>query len=330
MKKTVSIVAAMAISVVILIALALYAAKAGSVNLTIGQILKGLFVSYDPEVAIAYDLRFPRILIAIMGGAALSVSGVMLQAVMKNPLTDPGIIGISAAASLTASLVAFFVPSLYFSIPGLAILGGLVAYLLIYTLAWEGGTDPVRLILVGVALNMTFIGIGEVLKGATGGNLTKVQSIIEGNVAQKTWADVRMMAIYAVVGLGFALLSMRTCNLLTLEDKTARALGVNVNRDRFIVALIAIVLASAATAIVGVIGFIGLIVPHIGRLIVGSDHRVLIPYSAILGSLLFLLSDTCGRLIAYPYEIPAAVLMTTLGGPFFIILLRMGGRRYGH
>lgn len=304
--------------------------KTGSLEITFRQILRGLFVEYDQDVATIYDLRFPRIVISVIAGAALAVSGVLLQAVMKNPLTDPGIIGISSAASLTASIIAMVYPKLYFSIPALSILGGLLAYFLIYSLAWDGGTNPVRLILVGVALNMTFIGIGEVISSMNGGDLTKVQSIIEGNVAQKTWSDVKLIAIYGVLGIIAALFTIRTCNLLSLEDKTAKSLGVNVNRDRFIVAFIAIILASATTAVVGVIGFLGLIVPHIVRILLGSNHKTLIPFSIILGSILFLLSDTMGRVIAYPYEVRPAIIMTILGGPFFILLLKIGGKNYGN
>lgn len=318
------------IGIGLLFILVIYSMKTGSLEMSFRQILRGLFIEYDPDVATIYDLRFPRIIIALIAGASLAVSGVLLQAVMKNPLTDPGIIGISSAASLTGTLIAMINPKLYFSIPAFSILGGLLAYLLIYSLAWDGGTNPVRLILVGVALNMTFIGIGEVLRSMSGGNLTKVQSIIEGNVAQKTWTDVRIIGVYGVITMIVALFTIRTCNLLSLEDKTAKSLGVNVNRDRFIVALIAIILASATTAIVGVIGFLGLIVPHIVRILLGSNHKTLIPFSILLGAIFMLLSDTVGRVMAYPYEVSPAVIMTVIGGPFFILLLKLGGKHYGN
>ena len=143
------------ISIIILLGLTLYAAKTGSIEMTFGKLIRGLFVEYDPDVATIYDLRFPRIIIAILAGAALATSGVLLQAVMQNPLTDPGIIGISSAASLSASLVMILLPQLYYLTPAFSVLGGLLAYLLIYSLAWNGGSNPIKLILVGVALNMT-------------------------------------------------------------------------------------------------------------------------------------------------------------------------------
>ena len=177
---------------------------------------------------------------------------------------------------------------------------------------------------------MTLMGINEAIKSMMGGKLTNVQSIIEGNVAQKTWADVRIMAVYGIIFLIISLFTIRTANLLQLEDQTAKSLGVNVNRDRFILALIAIILASVSTAIVGVIGFLGLVVPHIARIILGSNHKRLIPYSMILGAITLLLSDTLGRVIAYPYEINPSVVMTVVGGIFFITLLKIGGKNYGN
>lgn len=319
------------VTILLLIIIFFFSVKAGSLKVSFGQLIHGLFIQRNPDVATIWDLRFPRVIIAMLAGAGISVSGALLQAVMKNPLTDPGIIGISSAASLAAVLIATFVPALYFSIPFFAVLGGLGAYLLIYSLAWDGGVNPVKLVLVGVALNMTFVGLGEFFKaaGGQGSNLSKVQSIIEGNIAQKTWADVNMLFWYVIIGLIVAMLLSKKCNILSLEDKTARGLGVNVNRDRFIVALVGIVIVSISTATVGVIGFLGLIVPHIAKLLVGSDHRIKLPYTMVLGALVLLISDTVGRLIFAPYEIPAAIIMAVIGGPFFIFLLRRGGDSFG-
>lgn len=318
------------ISILILLGLILFSMRTGSIEMSFSKLIHGLFIEYDSDVSAIYDLRFPRIIISVLAGAALATSGVLLQAVMQNPLTDPGIIGISSAASLTQSLLLIIFPSLYAFSPAFSVLGGLLAYLLIYSLAWNGGSNPIKLILVGVALNMTIMGINEAIKSMMGGNLTNVQSIIEGNVAQKTWGDVKIMAIYGILFLVISLFTIRTANLLQLEDSTAKSLGVNVNRDRFILALIAIILASSSTAIVGVIGFLGLVVPHIGRIIVGSNHKNLIPFSMILGAITLLLSDTLGRVIAYPYEIKPSVVMTVVGGIFFITLLKIGGKNYGN
>ncbi len=304
----------------------------GSLDISMREIWDSIFGKITQNAGVVYDVRLPRLLIALLAGAALAVSGTLLQAVMKNPLTDPGIIGISSAAALMAAIISGFFPMLFYSIPVFALLGGIAAYLLIYTIAWDGGVQPVRLILVGVALNLIFMGLTQAIVsfGGGGANLTQTQSIVNGSITQKTWSDVRLLAVYTIVTLIIAFMMFRKCNLLLLDDKTARGLGVNVDRDRFIVAMVGIILASVATSIVGPIGFVGLLVPHIGRMLVGSRHGVLIPFSALAGAWLLLFSDTVGRTIAYPFEIPAAILMSIIGGPFFIVLLKVGGRDYGN
>ena len=156
----------------------------------------------------------------------------------------------------------------------------------------------------------------------TGGNSSGVASIVEGNITQKTWDDVHTLLPYVVIGLILAVLSAKMCNLMSLEDKTARGLGVNVNLMRILISLAAVLLAGISTAVAGAVSFLGLIVPHIGRLLVGSDHRALIPFSMLAGAFTFLLADTIGRTIAAPYEVSASIIMSVAGGPFFIILLR--------
>lgn len=310
----------------------IFSLMSGSVDISMGDIWDSLFGRASENARIVYDVRLPRLIIALMAGAGLAVSGTLLQAVMKNPLTDPGIIGISSAAALVAAVVSGFFPMLFYSIPVFAVLGGMLAYILIYTIAWDGGVQPVRLILVGVALNLIFIGLIQGIAAFSGGgsNLTQTQSIVNGSITQKTWADVRLLTSYTVAALILAVVFFRKCNLLLLDDRTARGLGVNVDRDRFIVAMVGIILAAAATSIVGPIGFVGLLVPHIGRMIVGAGHGALIPFSAMAGAWLLLISDTIGRVAAYPFEIPAAILMSVIGGPFFIVLLKIGGKDYGN
>ncbi len=318
-----------AVTAAALIILFLFAVNTGSLKVTPLELFKGLFVEYNENVATIYDLRFPRIFIAMIGGAATAVSGVLLQAVMKNPLADPGIIGISSGASLAAVLITAFVPSLYFFTPLFAFLGGMVAFLLVYSLSWKGGLSPLRIILVGVAVNAMFTGIMSAFNSGTGSNYSGVASIVNANITMKTWDDFTTLLIYAAIGLVASFFVTGQCNLLSLEDKTARSLGVNVTRSRIIISVIAVLLAGISTAIIGPISFLGLIVPHIARLLAGSNHKVLIPYSIILGAFTLLLADTVGRTIAAPYEISASIIMSVVGGPFFIILLRRSRKSYG-
>ena len=312
-----------------LLALFLFAVNTGSLKVSPGALLRGLFVEYDANVATIYDLRFPRIFIAMLGGAATAVSGVLFQAVLKNPLADPGIIGVSSGASLTAVLITAFAPALYFFTPLFAFLGGMLAFVLVYSLSYKNGLSPLRIILVGVAVNAMFTGLMSVFNSGTGSNYSGVASIVNANITMKTWDDFRTLAPYVAVGVVLALLAAGQCNLLALEDKTARSLGVNVNRSRIVVSVIAVLLAGISTAVVGPISFLGLIVPHIARLLVGSDHKWLIPYSVVLGAFTLLLADTVGRTIAAPYEISASIIMSGVGGPFFILLLRRSKHGYG-
>ena len=307
----------------------IFAVNTGSLKVTPSELFCGLFIEYNPDVATIYDLRFPRIFIAMLGGAATAVSGVLLQAVMKNPLADPGIIGVSSGASLVAVIVTAFFPSLFFLTPMLAFIGGLIAFMLVYSLSWNGGLSPLRIILVGVAVNALCTGLMSAFNSATGSSYTGVASIVNANITQKTWDDFQTLAVYVVIGLIASFFVTNQCNLLALEDKTARSLGMNVTRSRIVISVTAVLLASISTAVVGAISFLGLIVPHIARLLVGSNHKVLVPYSILLGAFTLLLADTIGRTVASPYEISAAVVMSVIGGPFFIFLLRRSKQNYG-
>lgn len=320
---------AFAAALFLLILLFFISVNLGSLKVSFPQLIKGLFIDYDKEVATVYDLRFPRIIIAMLAGAALSVSGVLLQAVMKNPLADPGILGISSGASFVAVLVTAAFPSLYFFTPLFALAGGLAAFLIVYSLSWNHGLSPLRIVLVGVAVNAVFTGLSNAFNSFSGGNLSGVAAIVNGNIAMKTWNDVNTLFWYVIVGLAASLFWAGRCNLLMLEDKTVRGLGVNVDHMRILISFIAVLLASICTAIVGIIAFMGLIVPHIARLLVGSEHKILIPFSMVLGAVLLLFTDTLGRTIAAPYEISASILMSVFGGPFFILLLRKSGKTYG-
>ena len=288
-----------------------------------------MFVSYDETVSTIYDLRLPRILIAMVGGAATAVAGVLLQAAIRNPLADPGIIGVSAGASFAAVLVTAFFPMLLFFTPVFAFAGGLVAFGLVYSLSWRGGLSPLRIILVGVAVGAMFTGLMSAFDSGTGSTMSGVASLVDANITMKTWDDFATLVVYAAIGLALALLMAKRCDLLALEDKTARSLGLNVDRARIATSAAGVLLASVSTAIIGPISFLGLLVPHIARILVGTSHRVLVPYAIVLGAFTLLLADTIGRTVAAPYEISAAVIMSIVGGPLFIVLLRRARSGYG-
>lgn len=322
-------VAAFLVTMAALIALFFVAVNTGSLQVGPMQLLSGLFVSYDETVSTIYDLRLPRILIAMVGGAATAVAGVLLQAAIRNPLADPGIIGVSAGASFAAVLVTAFFPMLLFFTPVFAFAGGLVAFGLVYSLSWRGGLSPLRIILVGVAVGAMFTGLMSAFDSGTGSTMSGVASLVDANITMKTWDDFATLAVYAAIGLALALLMAKRCDLLALEDKTARSLGLNVDHARIATSAAGVLLASVSTAIIGPISFLGLLVPHIARILVGTSHRVLVPYAIVLGAFTLLLADTIGRTVAAPYEISAAVIMSIVGGPLFIVLLRRARSGYG-
>lgn len=301
----------------------------GSIKLSFLQLFRGLFVEYDQAVASVYDLRIPRILISMMAGAGLACAGVMFQAVLKNPLADPGILGISSGAGFAAVAAAALFPQFYLAAPVFSFLGGLLAFGMVYSLAWRGTLSPLRIILMGVAIQSLFTGLSSGVNSMSGGNLSGVASIVEGNITMKTWSDVKILCVFVMLGLVLTMFCARWCNLMGLEDKTIRGLGIHVDRVRLLVSLTAVFLVGGCTAIVGAVSFLGLLVPHIGRIFVGSEHKLLLPFSALLGAFLFLLADTLGRTIAYPYEISAGIILSVAGGIVFVILLRKSGGIYG-
>ncbi|MFI3141016.1 MAG: iron ABC transporter permease [Clostridia bacterium] len=314
---------------ILLVILFMVSINLGSIKVGFFELIKGIFDGQSSDVNAIKDLRFPRIIISMLAGAALATSGALLQAVLKNPLADPGIIGVSSGAGFFAIIATVLFPQFYFIAPAVAILGGIFAFALVYTLASKQGLSPIRILLVGIAVQALFTGLSSSINTMSGSDLSGVASIVEGNITLKTWSDVSMLAWYVIPTLIVAVCLAKKCDLIQLEDKTVRSLGINIDHLRIIISLIAVILASSATAIVGIVSFLGLLVPHIARLFVGSTNKYLLPFSAVLGAFIFLLADTVGRTIASPYEINAAVIMSVVGGPVFIFLLRRSSKIYG-
>lgn len=317
------------VAIILLITLTIYSATTGSIDATAFELMKGLFTGAHENVEIIKDLRMPRIIISLFSGAALSVSGVLLQAVMRNPLAEPGIIGVSSGAAFVSIIIITFFPTLFFYTPLFAFLGGAIAFGLVYMLSWKSGLNPLRMILIGVAINALFTGFTELFEISNPSSLTASVSVTMSTLSMNTWNDVEVIVTYASIGLIIAFMLYAWCNHLGLEDKTLKNLGFHTNRARLMISIVAVLLASVATAIAGTFTFVGLLIPHIGRTIIGTDHKVLIPFSAILGAMLILLADTLGRTVLAPLEIPASIIIAVIGGPFLIFMLRKSDRIYG-
>lgn len=310
------------IVIVLLLVSAVYAATTGSIKISFFEFIGAVFDEGNSQMEAIRDLRFPRIIVALFAGAALSVSGVLLQSVMRNPLADAGVIGISSGAAFVQLFIISFFPALFFMTPILAFMGGAFACALVFALSWKSGLSPLKLILVGIAINAMFTGLTEAFISLGGSLNTSASSVVGSNLTMRTWKDVSTIVTYGTVGLiaSFALYSW--CNLLVLQDKTAKSLGFPIARARLVIAVVAVLLSAVSVVVAGVISFVGLLVPHISRRIVGHDHKVLIPFTALAGALLILVADTIGRTITVPLEIPASTIMAIIGGPFLIFLLR--------
>ncbi|WP_028563185.1 FecCD family ABC transporter permease [Paenibacillus pinihumi] len=315
---------------VLLVAVTCYSAVTGSLKVSVIELFEGLFSGTHETVNIIKDLRFPRIIVSLYTGASLAVSGVLLQAVMRNPLADAGVIGISSGAGLFSLLFVSFFPALFFWMPLFAFIGGAFACFLVYSLSWKSGLSPVRIILVGIAINAMFTGMGQSFNYRGSYAAGSVNQATTSIFTMKIWKDVDIMLLYGSIGLIASLFLYSWCNVLSLQDKTAKNLGIHVTRARLVISIVAVLLAAVSTAVGGLIAFVGLLVPHISRFLVGSDHKVLIPFSALAGALLILSADTIGRTVLAPSEIPASIIMTIIGGPFLIFLLRKGGRIHGN
>ncbi|AVP53649.1 FecCD family ABC transporter permease [Clostridium tetani] len=311
------------LSFLLLISLIVITIGMGSVNLPIGDIID-VFLGKGSKIneSIIMDMRLPRIILAVFVGAGLSISGALLQSVMKNPLADPGITGVSSGGSLAAILIMLYFPQMYKALPLIAFLGSILACTIVFFLSWDNGIKPMRVILSGVAVNAMFLGATSLLAIL---NTEKIQGVllwVNGSIAYRGWREVSYFLPYCIIGILLSFFCIRGANILALGDDVATNLGVNVNRTRILISVVAVFLAGISTSAVGIIGFIGLIVPHICRLILGYDYKTLVPLSAILGGTILLLADTLARYIARPIELPVGVLMSMIGGPFFLFLLR--------
>lgn len=318
-KKTIYIIAAL----IFLFFVVLTSMKLGSLEISYAELISGIFTgSREGNISIIKELRFPRIIIAILVGGNLAICGVLLQVVVKNPLADPGVTGISAGASLVAVLIMILFPELSNFKSLLAFGGGLASALLVFSIAHDNGFSPLRIILAGVAINAMLSAMSSIVTTINSTGVSSVTNWLNGSLATVTWSDVKLLLVYSIIGVLISLTLSQTCNLMSLGDKTAKSLGIDVNKQRIIISAVAVFLASISTGVAGIISFVGLIVPHICRFIIGSNHQYLIPFSFSMGAILLLIADTAGRCLFAPYEIPVGIVMSVIGGPFFIFLLR--------
>jgi iron complex transport system permease protein len=313
------------IVLILLLLSILFGLMTGSVTIPWQEVWKSLFSNEETEFRqIVWNLRLPRVLTGLLVGVCLATSGAFLQGVFRNPLADPGIIGVSSGAGLAAIVIMILLPEHMPMLPMAAFLGALAATLAIYLLAWKGGASTGRLILAGVAIN-SLLGAGMTTLMIL--NSEKVQAALPwlaGSLNGRSWPHFTTILPYACIGVVLSLLLIKHANILILGDEVAKLLGNRVERSRLLIILISTFLAGAGISVVGLVGFVGLVVPHIVRMLVGSDYRFLMPISALGGGFLVVTADTIARSWFDPIEFPVGVLLALLGAPFFLYLMRRG------
>jgi len=298
--------------------------KLGAVELSWAEVANGL-TSEDDALArnIVWQIRLPRLVDAMLVGASLAIAGALLQGVTRNPLADPTILGVTAAAGLASAAVIVWDPQVpQWGIAAACAAGGLGGAGVLYVIAYRGAVSPVRLALAGVALSAFF---GAAIVGLLSSSRTFLQTslgFLAGGLYGSEWRDFRAMLPYFVPGVAGAVLLSGRLNVLALGDDVAAGLGVLTDRTRLAILAVVGLLTAAAVATAGLVSFVGLVCPHLARYTVGGDNRLLIPVSALYGALLVSLADLVAKLVISPSEVPMGIITAGVGAPFLLYLVR--------
>ncbi len=326
----------MAVLIPLFVIVSLFAITMGPANITLGQTIKVLLSQIpgidmlegikDTQKTIILDIRVPRVFLAALVGIALASVGTTFQGLLRNPMADPYIIGVSSGAALGATIAIVSGLSAvfgYFAVPWAAFVGSLISTLTVYHIARTGYGVPVyTLLLAGVALSAFMSAMMSLLMVINAEEMRHIIFWLLGSFSGRNWGHVQ--AAFPLIIFGMIALNCfaRELNILLFGDHTAQNLGINVERTKKILLVLGAFTAAAAVSVSGTIGFVGLIVPHGVRLIVGPDHRVLLPVSAVAGGIFLVITDTFARTVLSPAEIPVGIITALFGGPFFIYLLK--------
>ena len=321
----------LAASLLVFIAMFIVACVFGAADTSVKDVWLALTSDVKTDTALMLrEIRFPRETAAVFVGAALSVSGAIMQGLTRNPLADPGLLGLTAGANAALAITLAFIPAAnYFSITIACFIGAAVGTLLVFGISTikKGGFSPLRIVLAGAAVSAFLYavadGVGIYFK------LSKNVSMwTAGGLIGTSWSQLQIIVPIMIVGIAVSLLLSRQLTILSLHEEVAVGLGQRTTQIKMMLFIVIILLAGASVALVGNMAFIGLMVPHIVRAIVGTDYRFIIPMSAILGAAFMLLADTLGRTIHSPYETPVAAIVAVMGLPFFLFIVRKGGKAF--
>lgn len=309
-----------------------------TVSMTVGdfkmsplQFIKTLFgMGNETDTMVLYEFRMPRLLVTILCGAALSLSGALLQSITKNPLADPGIIGINAGSGFFIALLMIFMPvdssNFVYVLPLFSLIGGLITAATVFLLSnSKRGLNPMQMILIGVGLSTALSGAMIMMTSTF--NKEDVEFIskwLGGNIWGDTWPFVWMIIIVLIITIPILLLKLDILNILNTHEHISTGLGIRINRERLVILIISVMLCASAVSICGSIAFVGLIAPHIARQLVGPRHQIFIPITILLGAILLSFADTLGRLLIEPAGLPAGIIVSIIGAPYFLYLMRRG------
>ncbi|OME77417.1 iron ABC transporter permease [Paenibacillus sp. FSL A5-0031] len=319
-----------ALALLLVVAL-IFSIGIGSLHVSILDVIKAMLGMGEQKYQfILFELRLPRITAAILVGAAMAISGAILQALVRNPLASPDLMGTTSGA--TAAVVACItimngqISVAWLPLAGLV--GGCVASALTYLLAWKNGSSPFRMAMIGVSISSAFAAL-TVYFTIAGPIYLVAQALgwMAGTVYGTSWNHVIVLAPWVIICGLIAFFQSRTLNILEVGDQIATGVGVRVEKKRFLFIALSVILASAAVGIAGGISFIGLMAPHLARKIVGNNNNVVLVASALIGALLLLLADLIGRTVFVPKDIPAGIFTAVLGAPFFVYLMYKQGKR---
>nr|WP_154896241.1 iron ABC transporter permease [Paenibacillus xylanexedens] len=306
---------------VVTIALILLSTMFGGLRIPLADLLPSLFRS-DGLFSAVIQLRIPRTLVAAGAGAALAISGVLIQMAVRNPLADASIVGVSSGAGLGAMMVIILWPGLpIYLLPIAAIIGAAIAAVVVFSLSWKKGLNPSAVVLLGIAMS-AIAGAGIqilIVRGAVYGSSGYIW--LTGSTYARTWDQVKVIGLFLVILVPLAWWLARRFELLVFDDNSASGLGLGVRRTRLLAMTTGVLLAAGAVACVGTVGFIGLIAPHMVRLLTGHKLRRSMFLSALAGAVMLVLADTIGRTVMAPTEIPSGILIALIGTPYFLYLM---------
>jgi len=294
----------------------------------LGSKLRLCETSSIPHEIIIFQIRLPRIFLGILVGLSLATAGTALQGLFKNPMADPYIIGIASGAAVGAALSILVLPQIFsiYTTPIMAFLGALFTIFLVYNIATVGGKIPVdTLLLTGIAVSLFLGAVLAFMMSIAGEALHNIFFWIMGGFWLANWTQVKIIVLPVLVCFGLIYLFAKDLNAMLLGEESAQTLGINVETSKRILLVLSALITAAAVSFTGTIGFVGLIIPHITRILVGPDHRILFPASALVGGIFLVWTDALARLLG---EMPVGILTAFFGAPFFIYLLRKRKRGY--